>query len=963
VTPERWQQIRGVYEQIVALAPEDRSSQLDRVVLDDAELRHEVESLLSYERRAQDSFLDTPVANLISGTMPRSDVSARTGRRLGVYELRERIGYGGMGEVYRAARVDGQYQQEVAIKLVRSGYDTTLLLERFRHERQILATLDHPNIARLLDGGTTEDGIPYLVMELIDGAPIDRYCLEQKLSIVERLQLFRQVCAAVDFAHQHLVVHRDLKPSNILVTANGIPKLLDFGIAKILDPSTQVEPTLLNALTPEYASPEQLRGESITTSADVYSLGVVLYRLLTGHSPYRVNTTSPADLARAITEVEPERPSSAVLRKIAEVSDATPKEIDVLSGRWARELRGDLDTIILKALRKEPQYRYSSVEQLSEDIRRHLENLPVKARRGSTTYRLGKFLLRHRIGVAAAALVAVAIAGGVLTTVREARIADRNAKEAEKRFNEVRKLANSLIFEVHDSIKDLPGANKSRKVILERAVEYLDSLAKESANEPDLVRELATAYERIGALQGDPMDPNLGEIKAAQGNFIKSIELREALARANPHNSKDQIELVVAYLDYSDFHTGVLGNPAAGLDYCNKAVALLDREAVVDPNNARVFVQSTRAYTSLGFIQIGNGAVGSTGNVVAGVAALKKALELDQRAIKMSPFNMEVAGQEFVIYILLGDAMLKLGEPAAAEKYYRHSIEGMNALSDRETNIRTAGNLVVLDGKMGDVFLREDKISDAVTWYRKAHDGAGRLIARDPADQPLEHLVITSTGQLGHALMENGQMNDGLRYMHEAFDAAAKRPSQTPLEKVFQGILFTWFGEAWERKGRTTDAVEDYRKGQAMLSSAREAGADDLRTQVYYTSATDRLAAALLKLGKVQEASAQYTASRKLLEPLLKTNPEEQELLYALAETYAGEGDVSARLAKGTPERQNKITQLNQAVESFQKSSIIWSKIKNPSRVSTSTMEVRLPTEVTKQLMQCKNQLAASSIN
>jgi non-specific serine/threonine protein kinase/serine/threonine-protein kinase len=962
MTPERWQQIRGAYEQIVALAPGERASQLDLVAGDDSELRQEVESLLSYERRAQDSFLDTPVANLISGTTPRNDASVRTGRRLGVYELIERIGYGGMGEVYRAARIDGQYQQEVAVKLVRSGYDSTLLLERFRHERQILATLDHPNIARLLDGGTTEDGIPYLVMELIDGVPIDRYCLEQKLSIVERLKLFRQVCAAVHYAHQHLVVHRDLKPSNILVTANGVPKLLDFGIAKILDPSTQVEPTLLNALTPEYASPEQLRGESITTAADVYSLGVVLYRLLTGHSPYSVSTTSPADLARAITEVEPERPSSAVLRATSESSEVPAKVVDIVPGRWARELRGDLDMIVLKALRKEPQYRYSSVEQLSEDIRRHLENLPVKARRGSTTYRLGKFLLRHRIGVAAAALVTAAIAGGVITTVREARIADRNAKEAEKRFNEVRKLANSLIFEVHDSIKDLPGANKSRKVILERAVEYLDSLAKESASEPDLVRELATAYERIGALQGDPMDPNLGEIKAAQGNFIKSIELREALARTNPHNSKDQIELAVAYLDYSDFQTGVLANPAVGLDYCNKAVAILDREADKDEKNHRVLAQSTRAYTSLGFIQIGNGAVGSTGDVAAGVTALKKALELDQRAIKLSPSDSQVVGQEFVIYILLGDAMLKLGEPVAAENYYRSSIEGMNALPDKDTNIRTAGNLVVLDGKMADVFLREDKISDAVIWYRKAHDGANRLIARDPADQPLEHLVITSSGQLGHALMESGQMDAGLEYMHKAFNAAAQSPSQTPLEKIFQGILFTWFGEAAERKGRLTDAVQEYRKSQAMLASARDAGANDLRSQVYYTSATDRLAAALLKLGNVQEASSQYTTSRDLLEPLLKSNPDEQELLYAVAETYAGQGDVSAQLAKIARKRQDKVAHLNDAVEWFQRSSSIWSKIKNPSRVSTSTMEVRLPTEVSRRLTQCKNHLAEFSI-
>jgi eukaryotic-like serine/threonine-protein kinase len=312
MTPERWQQIRGVFDEAVAIRTEERAAYLDKACASDAELRHEVESLLSSDDRAGTKFLNTPAVDFSKAAL--SDAPNRVGRRIGAYNTLEEIGRGGMGEVYRAGRADGQYEKEVAIKLVRGGYDTASVLERFRHERQILASLDHPNIARLLDGGTTDEGIPYLVMELIEGTPIDQYCDAQKLNVTERLRLFSQVCAAVQYAHQRLVIHRDIKPGNILVTKEGVPKLLDFGIAKILDPAASSETTVASPMTPEYASPEQIRGEPITTATDVYSLGVVLYQLLTGRSPYPKKTQVPHEFARVICEWEPERPSTIVLK-------------------------------------------------------------------------------------------------------------------------------------------------------------------------------------------------------------------------------------------------------------------------------------------------------------------------------------------------------------------------------------------------------------------------------------------------------------------------------------------------------------------------------------------------------------------------------------------------------------------------------------------------------------------------
>ena len=312
MNPERWKQVRDVLEAALPLPPAERGAFLAKACSNDQELRDEVESLLRSHEQAGTVFLAKPAADLNVALNQPEPQSNWVGRFIGVYRILEQIGHGGMGEVYSAVRADGQFEKQVAIKLVRSGYDTSELLQRFLHERQILASLDHPNIARLYDGGTTDDGIPYLVMELIEGTPIDQYCDQKELSINDRLQLFTQVCAAVQYAHQRLVIHRDIKPGNILVTKDGIPKLLDFGIAKILNTSSAAETTAVRPMTPEYASPEQIRGEPITTATDVYSLGVVLYRLLTGHSPYPADINTPFAFARAICEVDPVRPSAAI---------------------------------------------------------------------------------------------------------------------------------------------------------------------------------------------------------------------------------------------------------------------------------------------------------------------------------------------------------------------------------------------------------------------------------------------------------------------------------------------------------------------------------------------------------------------------------------------------------------------------------------------------------------------------
>ena len=398
MNPEAWVKVKEVLGQALELPDKERAAFIEERCGGDPALRDEVETLLRNEDQVDPAFLDQDSFAKVAASVVSVEENSWIGRRVGVYQIVEQIGAGGMGEVYRAFRADDQYRKEVALKLIRAGHDSGFVVARFKTERQILAGLEHPNIARLLDGGAAEDGLPYFAMELIQGLPITEYCDQHKLSVNDRLSLFLRVCGAVEFAHQHLVIHRDIKPGNILVTENGVPKLLDFGIAKILEPdlagqSLDVTLTAFRVLTPRYGSPEQIQGGQMTTASDVYSLGVVLYELLTGCSPYRLASGSPQEIMTAVCTTEAVKPSLAVYRR--QVASLGPEDASAPRGvspdRLLRQLKGDLDNIVLKALEKDPKRRYRTIEQFQDDLRRHLENLPISARTATSWYRATRF--------------------------------------------------------------------------------------------------------------------------------------------------------------------------------------------------------------------------------------------------------------------------------------------------------------------------------------------------------------------------------------------------------------------------------------------------------------------------------------------------------------------------------------------------------------------------------------------
>ncbi len=550
------ERLRDLFERVVDLAPEDR----DRLLLlecdGDVELRKELLSLLAADTDAthNDAWRQSALDNAAS--LDRHSAGAGLGIIIGRYRTVELLGKGGMGKVYRAIRIDSEYEKNVAIKIIRSGLDSDELAPRFRAERQILANLEHPNIARLLDGGASADGLPYLVMEYVEGTPPLEYCERKALTTAQRILLFRQICSAVHYAHQRMVIHRDLKPGNILVAEDGTPKLLDFGIAKVFAPdaSEATQPlteTGMHRMTARYSSPEQVRGEAVTTVSDVFSLGVILYELLTRRSPYGGKERSPLQVMNAVCHEDPPKPSAAL-----------------------RELKGDIDNIICKALQKDPSARYASVDQFSEDLRRHLKGRPVQARGDAPLYLAQKFVRRNRMAVAAAALAFFTLIAGLFEVARA-------RARAERRFNDVRHLAHSVMFDYSDAIDQLPGATPVRARLVKDALHYLDDLSKE-ADTPALQQEIVDAYVRMSNVQGNEYQNNMGDTAGALSTAGKAAAAAEKLL-----NQKTPSALISAAEAFAtDASLRYSSGDLAGADrQYRRAIDLRERVKSTNPEN------------------------------------------------------------------------------------------------------------------------------------------------------------------------------------------------------------------------------------------------------------------------------------------------------------------------------------------------------------------------------------------
>jgi len=575
-----WQQIDKVVAAALDLPAEERDTYVDSVCGAGTPLSTEVRALIRAYEQAGD-FLD-PVTYRSKDSAIEGEAGSLEGRRAGPYRLIRVIGRGGMGRVYLGRRDDEQFEKEVAVKLIDTALHSPRVMRRFQHERQILAGLEHPNIARLLDAGLTSEGIPFIVMEFVAGEPVHEYCRKQDLPVRERLRLFLKICDAVQFAHRNLVVHRDLKPSNILVTEEGIPKLLDFGIAKMLSAvgteDTSGTTPLTQAMTPDYASPEQLRGTNVNTATDVYSLGVLLFELLAGRRPYVLTGKALDEIVHVVCEQEPLRLSVA--------AGKTP-------AKTAKELSGDLDHIVAKAIRKDPSERYISVEHFAADIEQYLGGFPVQARRPSVRYIAGKYVRRHRTAFVLAAVALLLGFASVAAIVRQANIAERERAVAQRRFDQVRQLARSIIFELHDGVAPLQGSLPVRKLLVTRALEFLNALARESLNDRGLTLELAQAFVRIGEVQGGLTTASgFGDYHAALASFEQARALLMQVQPADPEvenlTGSVYYRLAGANVSLHDFAQAIQNDARAEETY--------SRVLLRDPNNQKAMRGLATAY-------------------------------------------------------------------------------------------------------------------------------------------------------------------------------------------------------------------------------------------------------------------------------------------------------------------------------------------------------------------------------
>jgi len=777
-----------VLDTVLDLPPHERDPYLDQACQQSTVRRYIKSLVLSYQRAGD--FLEEPAAAPCIQSADSDPTCSWRGRRVGPYQIIDEIDQGGMGAVYRACRADDHYQKLVAIKVLRSGYDTSFRLARFKAERQILANLEHPNIARLLDGGSTEDAQPYFVMEYICGRRLDQYCDDCELNVSERLRLFLTVCSAVQYAHQNLVIHRDIKPGNILVTDDGNPKLLDFGIAKLLDSDSDGSlavrsRTIMQMLTPEYASPEQLRGERITTASDVYSLAVVLYELLTGRRPRRRLNRDAQGVGAIVTETEPEKPSMVISKDYSD-SDAPDQaalitEIVSTTREGSREklrrrLSGDLDNIILMALREEPERRYASVEQFSGDIRRHLDGLPVMARPDTLAYRSTKFIRRHRGGVVAALLLVLSFIVGGATTLREARIARVQRERAERRFNDGRKLANSLIFDIHDSIRDLPGSTVARKLLVDRALLYLDNLSQETADRPDLERELAAAYERVGDVQGNPRYANLGDTAGANASYRKALRIRLSLAGDNRGSFEDRVALTATYVKLS-FGLGTTNDFAQAFEVLRRAYPIAEKLPAEEKDNE----QGKEAFAATCFA--------------------------------------------------IGECLADMGNLASSLKYYRKSASIREAIAGGPPAFRTQvqTNLAGVYDYMSEAVYLQGDLDAALSLLYKAHDIMAQLVKSDPENATLRQFLLQEEYGIGYYLSEKGLPKSALSHYRVALAGYHALAFADPHDVVVMRYLskcYMGIGRALAADGEPYRGIEAVRKAVRnleVLSNADQA--------------------------------------------------------------------------------------------------------------------------------------------
>lgn len=750
-SPHDWERVKSILASALDLVPDERDGYLDEACDGRGDLREEVTSLLAAHARIPDEVsLTHPFAGGASHAADERLAASMLGTTVGAYRLVDVLGQGGMGVVYLAARADGVHEGEAAVKLLRRGFQPEDLA-RFRAEQRILARLEHPGIARLLDAGVTDDGQPYLIMEYVAGSPITEHCDAGRLEVDARLGYFAEICDTLRYAHRNLVVHRDLKPSNIMVDREGRVKLLDFGIAKLLDedayPGAPLTRTGLRVLTPEYASPEQLRGEPVTTSSDVYGLGLLLYELLAGRRPFRLDGLSAAEVERVVCGTDPVRPSQAIDAAAALARGATPEKL-------RRKLTGDLDVIVLTALRKKPERRFASVRELAEDLRRHRNGQTVTARPATVRYRLSRFARRHRMPLAALMLVVFSLVAGIVATTRQ-------ALETRRRLDEVRSLANTLLFDLHDAVEDIPGTTPVRRLMVSNALFHLDALAGDLGRDPDLKGELAEAFERIGRIQGDPQFANLGDLQGSLASYARARELRDEILAAAP-DDRDARRARAHIVSRQAVIDSWNGDNDLAIARSGEALAELEELLVGNAGDAGLRAEIARVRDERGWWRMW------AGELEDGIADSRAAVAEARDLLVVSPDDLDLRLQHWTCLYHLAEGLKFRGDPPGALFALR---EGETLLRDLEgahpANPRVLSGLQVCLRLIGEN-LEEIDLRQALDAYREALASARALYAVDANNTNTQRSLAACHNAIGGLLLVMNRWPEAITAFEEA---------------------------------------------------------------------------------------------------------------------------------------------------------------------------------------------------
>lgn len=780
-----WDRVETLVDQALRLPPDERPAFLSAAAGDPA-VAAEVASLVDAHDRSG-PFL-APLESDAGATASRLG----PGARVGAYELVREIGRGGMGAVFLARRVDGTVAHDVAVKVIEGALPGGDARRRFTTERALLATLRHPHVVGFIDGGATPDGVPYLITEFVDGVPVTAFVQHRRASLEERLRLFRQICAGVHTAHRSGIVHRDLKPANILVTPDGVPKILDFGIAKLLDPEgadVTRAGGLPGPLTPNYASPEQLRGRPVTTSSDVYALGVLLYEMLTGQRP-REAADRPYDELLSDLDRPPTRPSVAAQRAA-----------DLPYAR--RRLAGDIDAVVLKALSDDPAQRYASADELSADVARTLGGLPVSAREPSPTYVLAKLVTRHRVAATATLLAVVGVLAALAAAVWQWREAQRAQASAEARFQDVRELANALIFRL-DEVMRTGSPTEARKALVSEALQYLDRLSGLSPD-PTLALELAAAYRRVGDIQAG-LNANLGDVEGAVRSLTRALAILAPLEGDPRARGEVLAGLTGAYTSLAQVYVGAGNRSAEAASAATAALDVARRWVETDRTDA-----ARRALASAHFTVATH-----TADVVGRQAALAAALREFEALLRERPENPDRMRNVALVHKNLASLAGDAGDKATARGHAEQAV----ALDARRLSLRPNGRQERLDAAISfaELAAAQTAVAESRPHYERSLALREGVLREDPADRFARMLVRRSRAQVAWARLETGDIPGAEKAASGALELFALEEAALPdYERRWPVLAHATLAHVGVQRGRAAEACRHLREADQVV--------------------------------------------------------------------------------------------------------------------------------------------------